>query len=447
MNLTEKGDLTKGSVVKRLLGFFLPVALGTIVQQLYNTADALIVGRYVGTGALAAVGGSATQIINLIIGVFVAITSGASVVVAHYYGEKNEDGVARATNASIFCCTIIGIGVTAFGIIFTPSLLRLMKTPEDTIADASMYLRILFAASVCVILYNMGAGILRASGDSKRPFFYLLACCVTNVVLDYIFVAKFYWGVQGAAIATAGSQIISVGLVLIRLARADEAYRLRWKYIRWDSFNIKKMMYIGIPSGLQQAMYAISNSVIQVAVNSLGTATVAAWSLCGKIDGVYWAVVSALGTAVMSFIGQNYGAGRIDRVKECVKKSLIISLLGSVVMSTLILTIGSGLVPLFDSNPEVIELTKYTLWQFVPYYFLWPGVEVYSGALKGTGDAVVPVIILLLGTCALRIIWVYLVFGFFGTLHVLCVCYPVTWFVSSVPLCIRYKRGKWNKTV
>jgi len=436
-------DLTQGNVGSQFVRFFLPVALGTVIQQLYNTADAFIVGHYEGTNALAACGGSSAMIIALIVGIMVSLTGGASVIVAHYFGEKDYDRIKKASGTAIVGCLAIGLIITALGIWLTPSILRFMQTPEDTMADAVLYLRIIFGASVFVIIYNMGAGILRAGGDSKRPFWYLLACCITNVILDWLFVAVFHWGVMGAAVATAGSQIISCVLVLVRLATADEAYKISLTHIRWDGFSLKRMLYLGIPAALQTSMYSVSNAMIQIGVNSLGTATVAGWCLCGKIDGIYWALMTAVGTSIMTFAGQNYGAGKLDRIKECTKKGLIMTWIGTVCMSTLIMLIAPKLIPFFDDNPEVIELTVYMLWHFVPFYFLWPAIEIFSGVLRGVGDAVVPVIILGITICLYRVVWLYTAFEWIHTLRMLCICYPISWLIASIPLFIRYKRGKW----
>lgn len=440
-----RNDLTQGVVWKRLLSFFLPVALGTIVQQFYNTADALIVGHYVGTQALAAVGGSTAQIANLTIGFFVSLSSGASVVVAQLFGEKDLDGVKRAANTALLGSIVIGVLITIPGMIFTPQLLELMRTPTDTMKEAVTYLRTLFSGTIFVILYNTCAGILRAVGDSRRPFYYLFACCLTNVFLDYIFVAKFFWGVYGAALATVISQLISFTLVIVHMLTTKESYRLNFSSLNIDKIILKKMLHIGVPSGLEHTMYSVSNSVTQIGINTLGTATVAAWSLTGKIDGVYFALISAMGIAVMSFSGQNYGAGRIDRVKECVKSGMMMTVGAIICMSAFTLFIGPKLVPFFDKNIEVIGLTKYILWQFVPYYFLWTPVEVYSGVLRGVSDAVVPVVIMGLSIAAFRILWVVTVFSVFHNLGVLCRCYPISWLLAAVPLAVRYYRGRWNR--
>ena len=444
MKTTESHDLTQGGILKKLIVFFLPVAAGTIVQQLYNTVDALIVSKYVGTAALAAVGGSTTQIINLLIGFFVALTSGASVVVAHFYGEKNDEGVARASGTAIVLCAMIGLVVTAIGELFAPFFLKIMDTPPETVAQASQYLRIVFSAVVFVLIYNMGAGILRASGDSQRPFYYLLACCVCNIVMDYVLVKICGMGVAGAAWATAGSQIISCVLVLIRLTRADEAYKLRRCNIRFEKQILRRMLKLGIPSGLQNTMFGFSNAVIQTGVNSLGTTVVAAWSLTGKIDGIYWAMINAAGVSVMNFVGQNYGAGRMDRVRDCVKISCKVFSAATIVLSGILLAIGRPAILLFTNDQALMDKTWEIMLYFVPYYFTWTFIDVISGTLKGAGDAIVPVIILGLGICAFRILWVLVVFGLiYHSLMILGLSYVTSWVITDIALIVRYRQ--WSK--
>ena len=444
MKNAESHDLTQGGILKKLIVFFLPVAAGTIVQQLYNTVDALIVSKYVGTAALAAVGGSTTQIINLLIGFFVALTSGASVVVAHFYGEKNDEGVGRASGTAIVLCTVIGLCVTAIGELCAPFFLKIMDTPAETVAQATQYLRIIFSAVVFVLIYNMGAGILRASGDSQRPFYYLLACCICNIVMDYVLVKIVGMGVAGAAWATAGSQIISCVLVLLRLTRADEAYRLKRCNVRFEKSILRRMLKIGVPSGLQQTMFGFSNAVIQTGVNSLGTTVVAAWSLTGKIDGVYWAIISAAGVSVMNFVGQNYGAGRMDRVRDCVKISCKVFSAATIVLSAILLAIGRPAILLFTDDQALMDKTWEIMLYFVPYYFTWTFIEVISGTLKGAGDAIVPVIILGLGICAFRILWVWVVFGMvYHSLIILGLSYVTSWVITDIALIIRYRQ--WSK--
>ena len=437
-------DLTEGSIVRKLVSFFLPVAAGTIVQQLYNTADAIIVGRFVGTVALASVGGSTTQIVNILIGFFVALTSGSSVIVAHFYGEKNENGVSRAANTAVLFCFFMGLAVTAIGEMGAGFFLHIMGAPADTVANATAYLRICFCSTTFVLLYNMGAGILRACGDSRRPFLYLLSCCVTNIVLDLLFVAVLGWGVRGAAAATAASQIISCFLVLMRLTHTDEPYRLKKELLRIDVPTLKRMLGIGVPAGLQNIMFGFSNAVIQTGVNTLGTTVVAAWTLTGKVDGFYWAVINAAGISVTNFVGQNYGAGRMDRVRDCVKISFKLFSVVTVALSVLIMVVGKIALPLFSEDQALLDKTWELLWYFVPFYFTWTAIDVLMGTLRGAGDAVVPVIIMAIGIAGFRILWVWIVFGMIShTLMTLALVYVASWVITDIAMFVRYRQ--WSK--
>ena len=335
-----KNDLTEGSIGRKLISFFLPIAAGTLFQQLYNAADAIVVGKFVGTIALAAVGGSAAHITNLLIGFFVALSGGSTVVIAQLFGAKDEESIQKATGTAIAFCIISGIVLTIVGFAFTPVFLRVLQSPPDTIAESTTYLRIVFLGVTAQLLYNMEAGMLQAVGDSKSPFIYLFICCMFNIFLDLLLVAVFKMGVAGAAIATIASQIISAVLATAKLMRSKEAYRITLKGIGLHRKLLGRMLHIGIPAGLQSSMYAISNMIIQVAVNLLGTATVAAWSLSGKIDGFYWACSNAAGIAVMNFAAQNYGAGRMDRVHDCEKLSLKLFMGVTLLFSALLLGVG-----------------------------------------------------------------------------------------------------------
>lgn len=443
--LIDKNDLTEGDIVRKLIAFFLPVAAGTIFQQLYNAVDGIVVSKFVGTAALAAVGGSAANIINVLVGFFVALTSGAAIIIAQLYGAKDAVGLSRASNASLALCGAISIFLTIVGLIGSPTFLVWLKTPADTMEGAITYLRIYFCGVFFSLLFNMGSGILRAVGDSKRPFYYLLICAGLNMVLDLVFVIVFRMGVAGVAWATVISQVLSAVLVVISLRKPGTAYRIDLKKIRFDKFCISKMLHVGIPAGLQNSMYSVSNMIIQVGVNTLGTATVAGWSLSGKLEGFYWSAISAAGTAVMSFVGQNYGAGRYDRIRQCVKKGLIIFCAMTVCFSVAILAVGKSAFALFTDDIEVRELAYWVCSFFVPCYILWSVNEVMSGVLRGAGDAIVPTIICGAGIAGFRVIWIIFIFPLFGNLLGLSLCYPISWVITMVGLVLRYKSGKWLK--
>ncbi|MBR6377008.1 MAG: MATE family efflux transporter, partial [Oscillospiraceae bacterium] len=318
----DRKNLTEGVVWKKLLVFFLPIAAGTCIQQLYNAVDGLILGRFVGTTALAAVGGSSAQIINLLIGFFVAITSGASVVIAQVYGANRTRDVQIAAGNAIAVFALLGLLLMGFGLVFSPAMLRLLRTPADTLEDAILYLRIYFIGVPFILILNMESNMLRSVGDSVSPFLYMVAGCVTNILLDSLFVLVLGWGVAGVAVATVAAQVLNMGLLTWKLMTTKESYRLSLRELRLKGVYLKNMLRLGVPAGLQSSMYAVSNMIIQVGVNSLGTVVVASWVMTGKTDGIFWAVSNALGAAITSFVGQNRGAGRDDRVKLCVKQGM-----------------------------------------------------------------------------------------------------------------------------
>ena len=437
----DRKDLTQGVVWKKLLIFFLPIAAGTCIQQLYNAVDGLIVGRFVGTIALAAVGGSAAQIINLLIGFFVATTAGASVVIAQVYGAGRDEDVRLAAGNALAVFALLGLVLMAFGLVATPAMLRLLHTPEDTMEASILYLRIYFLGVPFVLILNMESNMLRSVGDSFSPFLYMVAGCVSNIVLDAVFVLLFHWGVAGVAIATVLAQVLNMGLLTWKLLRTKESYRLSFRDMK--GVYLRNMMRLGVPSGLQSSMYAVSNMIIQVGVNSLGTIVVASWAMTGKTDGIFWAVSNALGAAITSFIGQNLGAGRQDRVKLCVKQGLILAFSVTVSLSALIMLLGRPLLHILTEDQAVIDTTYQIMTYFVPFYFTWTLIEVLSAVLRGAGDAVRPVVIIGLGICLLRILWILTLFQWFHTLLVLSLCYVVSWVVTSIAMTIYYRRGRW----
>ncbi len=435
--------MTTGSIGRKLVSFFIPIAVGTLFQQLYNTVDAMVVGKFVGTEALAAVGGSAASIIALFIGFFVALTAGASAVIAQLSGAKQDAHVSKAVHSAFAFSIAAGVGLTIIGIAMTPTALRWMQTPMDTMADSVLYLRIYFAGSVFMLVFNMGSSILQAVGDSKHPLYYLIACCFCNIVLDLVFVVGLHMGISGVACATVLSQMVSAVLILHRFCKMKTAYRLMPSQMRIDGALMRKMLAIGIPSGLQASMYNLSNLIIQIAVNSLMTVAVAAWSMSSKVDGFYSSISTALGVAVMGFVGQNYGAGRKDRVRETFRVSLKIFIPVTLVLGSVVLAFGKFGLHFFIDDPEVIACTWEILLYLVPFYILWTFIEIVSASLRGIGDAVVPLVITGVGICVLRLIWVGGVFPFYHTLGGLTMCYPVSWFLTAVALTIYYYRQGW----
>ena len=316
--MDEKNQITEGVIWKQLLIFFFPIVIGTFFQQIYNTADSIVVGRFVGKEALAAVGGSVNQIVNLVVEVFVGLTSGASVIVAQFYGAKDKKNLNKTLHTSYAFGIVIGFVVAVVGLLVTNTVLELMKTPQELMADSRLYLHIYFCGMIFNIIYNMGASILRAVGDSRRPLYVLMVTCGLNIVLDILLVVIFRLGVMGVAIATVSCQGISSILVTAMLMKEHPLFQLKLREIRFYRVSLNSVLRIGIPAALEATMYTIANLIIQVFVNELGTDTVAAWGTFAKIDAVYWMVVNAFGISITTFVGQNYGAGKVKRMRKSV---------------------------------------------------------------------------------------------------------------------------------
>ena len=442
-NRRENMNLTEGSVWQKLLVFFLPIAAGTIIQQLYNAVDGLIVGRFVGTNALAAVGGSSAQIINVLVGFFVAMTAGSSVIIGQIYGAGRREDLNRAIGSAVTVMALFGVALMALGLIISPGLLRLLNTPDETMEGAVLYLRIYFLGVPLLMVLNMESGILRAVGDSFHPFLFMIAGCVLNIVMDIVFVVVFGWGIAGVAVATVTAQAVNTALLTRQLARRDQEYRLTVRELGVKRVYLSNMLRLGIPAGLQSSMYSLSNMTIQVAVNSLGTVVVASWAMSGKTDGFFWAISNAMGAAITSFIAQNYGAGRTDRVRQCVKQGLIMHFTVTIVVSAALMITAIPVLRLLTPDEAVVETTYRVMSYFVPFYFTWVLVEVLSAVLRGAGDVVYPVVIIGIGICLFRVIWILTVFAHFGTLLSLCLSYTASWTLTSIALVIYYRKGGW----
>lgn len=423
--------ITEGVIWKQLLLFFFPILFGTFFQQLYNTADAVIVGRYVGKEALAAVGGSTAMIINLMVGFFVGLSSGATVIISQFFGAQNEKRVSEAVHTAMAFSLVCGLVMTAGGVLFARPILTAMGNPEDIMEDSMAYMQIYFFGVITNLIYNMGSGILRAIGDSRRPLYYLIASCFTNIMLDLAFVVVLNMGVRGAALATVGSQIVSAVLVSAALMRADKSYKLILRNMRLNPFMVKRIVQIGFPAGLQSVMYSVSNIIIQRSVNALGTDTIAAWSAYSKIDSVYWMVLSALGISITTFVGQNYGAGRMDRVRRGVLECLGLSALITIGLSAVLYTWGGGIYRLFTNDAAVLARGMEILHFLAPAFILYVCIEIYSGALRGVGDCWIPTLICLGGICVIRVLWIMFAVPGKPDIYTIMFSYPLTWVVTS----------------
>ena len=433
-------EITEGVIWKQLLAFFFPVLLGSLFQQLYNTVDSMIVGRFVGTGALAAVGGSSAQILNLIIGFFTGVSSGATVIIAQFIGARDDEDVSRAVHTAMLLAAVCGGLMTVLGIVTAPWLLRVMDTPADTMKDSVLYLRLVYLSMIPGMVYNMGSAILRAAGDARHPLIFLILCCLVNVVLDLLLVCVFQMGVAGVAVATSLAQLISAVLVCAFLARSRESYRLDRKQLRADRRMLRRTVRIGLPTGLQSVLYGVSNMIITASVNSFGTDTVAAWVTMGKLDALTWLVMSAFGVAVMTFVGQNYGAQRLDRVKSSIRMCLAIAAGVTVSTGTLFVLGGRFFFFLFTDDVRIIDMAVKMMMCLAPCYWLYVPVEVLSGSLRGMGDTLVPTIITAAGICLARVLWVFALVPHWHTIQVVIISYPITWALTSLAFTVYYLR-------
>lgn len=443
--LEDEGGITGGVIWKQLLLFFFPILLGTFFQQLYNTVDAMIVGQGVGKEALAAVGGATGTLINLLVGFFVGVSSGATVIISQYFGARDGQKVSRAVHTAAAMALLFGGLLMVVGMWLAPDMLRWMDTPDTVLPHALPYLRIYFAGMIPSLIYNIGSGVLRAVGDSKRPLIFLIVACLTNIVLDVLFVLGFHMGAGGAALATVISQAVSAALVVVTLLRSETMFRLYPRRIRFHGEMVKRTLQIGLPAGLQSVMYSISNVLIQRAVNGFDTNVLAGWTAYSKIDCLFWMMVSAFGIAITTFVGQNFGAGLMDRVKKSVRVCMGMTFGTTVVMSLVLYFGGSLFYRLFTPDEAVIDEGMKILRLLVPTYVTYISIEILSGAVRGAGDSLIPTLMTLFGVCLLRVAWLAVTLPKWPTMTTVLLAYPITWVITSLLFIVYYWKGGWLK--
>ncbi len=427
-----QNQITEGVIWKQLLFFFFPILLGTLFQQLYNTADTIVVGRFVGPDALAAVGGSTGQIVNLVVNFFVGLSSGATVIIAQLYGAKQRQDLNNALHTAITLSVIGGIFTTIVGILLTPSLLKVMKTPADVFSGSATYLKIYFSGIIFVFIYNVGSGILRAVGDSRRPLYFLIICCFVNIFLDILFVVFLHMGVKGAAFATVASQAVSAILVLFALIKSTDIYTLKLSALKFHKSPLISIVTIGLPAGLQSIMYSFSNIIIQTSLNSLGTATIAAHTAFAKIDAIYWMISGAFSISIITFIGQNYGAKKYKRMKKSIQVCLLMDFVASLFLSGVMLLFGPYLLQLFTTDPKIIQIGMQIIHIIAPSYCLFIFIEILSSSLRGMGNVMVPMLMTCFGVCILRIIWIFFFIPQNLSVTSILMSYPISWGITGV---------------
>ena len=441
---SNQQQITQGPIWKQLLFFFFPILLGTFFQQMYNTVDTIIVGRVVGTTALAAVGATG-PLVNMVNGFFIGISSGATVILSQCYGAGNRQGVHDALHTGVALSLVLGAVITVLGVGLGPWVMSLMNMPESCLADASSYLRIYFAGAIGSMVYNMGAGILRAMGDSRRPMVFLMATCVLNVVLDILFVAVLHMGVAGAALATTVAQFLSAALPLRVLLKRSED-RLELRQLRIDRKLLGRILRIGVPAGLQFVTFDFSNILIQSSVNSFGDVTMAAWTAHGKTDAITWMISGAFGVSVTTFVGQNFGAQKYRRIRQSawVCLGMSVALVGAV--AAVILCFRSRILGIYTDDPEVIAVGSVIMLSIMPFNIVFMPIEVFAGTMRGVGYSVVPTVITGCCVCLFRILWLATVVRRWHTLGMLTVCYPISWSIAAGVFLAVYLRGNWLRS-
>ncbi len=437
-------DMTQGSISGLLFAFAVPLMLGNLFQQLYNTVDSLIVGNFVSKQALAAVGCTG-PIINTLIGLFSGLATGASVVISQYYGAKDEEKLGKAVHTTVMLTLATCVVLTVVGVWATPLMLELMDTPPDVFSEAELYLRIYFGGVSGLLLYNIGSGILRAVGDSTRPLYFLIFSAVMNTVLDLFFVAVLKQGIAGAAIATIISQFVSAILVMLLLLRSKDSYRLEISQLRMHKGMLRRICNIGIPSSLQMGITAFSNIFVMGYINHFESSCMAGWTAYNKLDALAMLPMQSLSLALTTFVGQNLGAGDLKRAKAGPRYGLIMGYIVTAIILVPMMVFAPQLTALFNDDREVIEFGTLFVRLCTPFYVAFVINQVYSGALRGAGDAKNTMYIMLFSFVVFRQIYLFIVSRMGATAGVIALGYPMGWMMCSALLLIYYYKGHWAR--
>lgn len=439
-------DMTQGGIVGHLIRFAFPLLLGNLFQQLYNMVDTWVVGNYVSNEAFSAVG-SVGPIINMLIGLFLGFSSGAGVVISQYYGVKQYDNVQKTVHTALVVTIGLGVVFSGVGIAIAPAMLRMMKTPAEVLPESKAYLTIYFAGILGLMVYNICSGILRAVGDSKHPFYFLVVSAVTNIVLDLVFVLLFKMGVEGVAYATILSQALSAVLVVITLVRSDSCVKLKFSALRVDWRILKKIMRIGVPSAFQMAITSFSNVFVQSYINHFGADCMSGWTAYGKIDQLILLPMQSIALATTTFVGQNLGAGLETRARKGATKALVISMCTTAVAMIPVLIFAPQFTAFFNAKTEVIEYGTLFLRWITPFYLVTCVNQIYSGVLRGAGNSRLPMIAMLCSFVVFRQIYLFIVANFISnTIIPIAMGYPAGWVVCSALTLWYYKTTKLTVT-
>ena len=434
--------MTEGTIWKKIVFFALPILLGNLFQQMYNTVDSLIVGNYLGSNALAAVS-SAGNLIFLMVGFFDGLSVGAGVVIARYFGARDLENLETSVHTTVVLGLIASIALTIGGVLFTPTLLTWMGTPENVMPDSVTYFRIFFMGSLGLVMYNALVGILRAVGDSRHPLYYLIISSVVNVILDLVFIAVFHMGVEGAALATALSQVLSAILCLIQLLNTDEEYKIEWKKIRCNWKMLKQIIYFGLPSGMQNSIIAFANVIVQSYINSFGELAMAGCGTYSKIEGFAFLPITSFTMALTTFVSQNLGAKEYERTKKGVRFGVICAVLLAELIGVITFVFAPQLVAAFDSTPAVVKFGVDRA-RVEGFFFCFLAFSHgIAAVLRGAGKSVIPMVVMMIFWCGVRVSFLAVTMSIHPMIELLYWVYPLTWALSSIAFYIYYKKADW----
>ena len=445
---TNEIDMTSGPLIPKILAFSIPLMLSGILQLLFNAADIIVVGQFTSAQAMAAVG-STSSLNNLIVNIFVGLSIGSNVLMARFYGAHNQDGTHTLVHTSILLSLIAGLFLVVLGVALADPLLTLMGTPDDVIDQSVLYMRIVFLGMPALLTYDFGAGILRAIGDTKRPLLYLLISGIINVCLNLFFVIVFGMGVAGVAIATVVSQYVSAFLVIRSMMKTSSSYRLRIKELRMEKEMLLQILRIGLPAGIQSALFNISNVLIQSSINSFGSIAMAGNTAASNIEGFVYTSMNAVYQASINFTSQNVGAHNTKRITPVLLSCLMIVSIVGISLSTIVEVFDSELLGIYSSDPTVISYGISRLHVVCMTYFLCGLMDTACGSIRGLGYSMAPTIVSLTGACGLRILWICTAFQIDRTLFTLYLSYPVSWLVTFIAhmLCYMKFSRDWKRKI
>ena len=427
----KNNNLTEGKIWKVMLKFVLPIFLGTLFQSLYTTIDAIIIGRFAGKDAFAAIE-SVLNFQRLPITFFVGLSSGATIIISQYFGAKRKEDISKASHTAILFAIVGGLLLSVLSCILSPFFIRLIKVPEEIFYQAQIYTIICFSGIVASMIYNIGSGILRALGDSKTPFYILIVSNILNIILDLILVVVFNLGVIGVGMATLIAQIASAILIFIILLRTKLDCKIYINKIRFYKKYLKEIFRLGLPIGVQSVLYPISNTVIQSSINTFGVNSIAAWAISGKLDFLIWTVSDAFSVAISTFVAQNYGAKKHQRARDGIKIALSMSMVAIFVISSILYLYNKPLAHFLIDDKNIVDLTSEVIHLIAPLYFMYVIGDVLSGAIKGTGNTLHPMVINIFGICICRILWIFLIVPLNPTFFMVLYGFIVSWIITAL---------------